>query len=113
MAAGRIPLEKMDVTAIPDGRQYGLQFMTRDDPNTFEPLKLFKTLFLRFSKKSDNDPQAKRLRELLNLDSSKYSFGIVGTASSGVEQLRSESGKLTQAFKVEAKHLPSVKGISK
>lgn len=98
MGAGKIPLDKLDTTAIPDGLQYGLQFMTRDDPNVFEPLKLFKPLFLRFSKQSDNDPQAKRLRELLNLDPNKYSFGIVDTASSGVEQLRSESGKISQVF---------------
>lgn len=98
MAAGKIPLDKMDVTAIPDGLQYGLQFMTREDPNVFEPLKLFKPLFLRFSKRSDADPRARRLRDLLNLNPKKYSFGIVDTASSGIEQLRSESGQPTQAF---------------
>lgn len=101
MGAGKIPLDKLDTRAIPDGLQYGLQFMTRDDPNVFEPLKLFKPLFLRFSKRSDDDPRARRLRELLNLDSKKYSFGIVDTASSGIEQLRSESGKLTQVFDPE------------
>ena len=98
MGGGKIPLDKLDTRAIPDGLAYGLQFMTRDDPNVFEPLKLFKPLFLRFSKESDNDPRAKRLRELLNLDSTKYSFGIVDTASSGVEQLRAESGKMSQVF---------------
>jgi hypothetical protein len=56
-----------------------------------ELLKLFKPLFLRFSKQSDSDPRARHLRELLDLDPTKYSFGIVGTANSGVEQLRSES----------------------
>jgi len=59
-----------------------------------EPLKLFKPLFLRFSKQSDSNPQARHLRELLDFDPTKYSFGIMDTASSGVEQLRSESGKL-------------------
>jgi len=103
MGAGKIPLDKLDMSAIPDGLQYGLQFMTRDDPNVFEPLKLFKPLFLRFSKESDNDPRAKRLRELLNLESDKYSFGIVDTASSGKEQLLSESGKLSQVFNPETK----------
>jgi hypothetical protein len=44
MGAGKIPLEKMNTRAIPEGLQYGLQFMTRDDPNVFEPLKLFKPL---------------------------------------------------------------------
>ncbi len=102
MGAGKIPLEQMDSRAIPQGLQYGLQFMTRDNPNVFEPLKLFKPLFLRFSKQSDNDPRARRLRELLNLDPTKYSFGIVDTANSGVEQLRSESGKLSQVFEPKA-----------
>jgi len=101
MGAGKIPLEKMDARAIPEGLPYGLQFLTRDDPTVFEPLKLSKPLFLRFSKQSDNDPRARRLRELLNLDPIKYSFGIVDTANSGVEQLRSESGKLSQVFDPE------------
>jgi len=103
MGAGKIPMNKMDARAIPSGLQYGLQFMTRDDPNVFEPLKLFKPLFLRFSKRSDEDPKAKRLRELLSLDPAKYSFGIVDTAASGVEQLRSESGKVSQVMEDETK----------
>lgn len=101
MGAGKIPLDKLNTRAIPDGLAQGLQFMTRDDPNVFEPLKLFKPLFLRFSKQSDTDPRVKRLRKLLNLDSKKYSFGIVDTASSGVEQLLSESGKASQVFDPE------------
>lgn len=98
MAGGKIPMEKMDPRAIPDGLAYGVQFMTRDDPNVFEPLKISKPLFLRFTVKSDGDPRARRLRELLDLDPSKYSFGIVDTANSGVEQLRSESGKPSQVM---------------
>jgi hypothetical protein len=72
--------------------------MPRDDPKVLEPLKLFKPLFLRFSGQSDNDPRAKRVRALLNLNPGKYSFGIVDTGNSSAEQLRAESGKLTQAF---------------
>jgi hypothetical protein len=98
MGAGKIPLDKLDTRAIPAGLPYGLQFLTRDDPNVFEPLKLSKPLFLRFSKQSDSDPRARRLRELLNLNPSKYSFGIVDTGNSGTEQLRSESGKVSQVF---------------
>lgn len=101
MGAGKIPLDKLDTRAIPDGLEYGLQFMTRDDPKMFEPLKLFKPLFLRFSKLSDNDSRAQRLRRLLNLDSTKYSFGIVDTASSGTEQLLSESGKASKVFDLD------------
>lgn len=103
MGGGKIPMEKMDTRAIPEGLAYGLQFMTRDDPNVFEPLKLSKPLFLRFSVESDNDPKARRLRELLDLDPSKYSFGIIDTGNSGAEQLRSESGKPSQVMQEGAK----------
>lgn len=102
--ASKIPLEKLNTRAIPQGLAYGLQFMTRDDPNMLEPLKLFKPLFLRFSKQSDDDSRAKRIRELLNLDSTKYSFGIVDTATSGVEQRLTESGQLAQAFNPETQY---------
>ena len=103
VGAGKFPMDKLDIRAIPDGLEYGLQFMTRDDPNVFESLKLFKPLFLRFSKQSDNDPRAQRLRELLSLDSTKYSFGLVDTANSGTEQLRSEAGKISQVFDPDVK----------
>jgi hypothetical protein len=96
--SGNIPSERLDTRAIPEGLAYGVQFMPRDDPKVLEPLKLSKPLFLRFSKQSDNDPRAKRVRALLNLNVEKYSFGIVDTGNSSVEQLRAESGKLTQAF---------------
>ena len=98
---GKIPLERLDSRSIPDGLPYGLQFMTRDDPNVFEPLKLTKPLFLRFSKRSDADPRAQRLRSLLGLAPDRYSFGIVDTGSSGTEQLLSESGRLSQVYDPE------------
>jgi hypothetical protein len=103
LGAAKIPMEKLDTRAIPDGLQYGLQFMTRDDPNTLEPLKLSKALFLRFSTRSDSDPRAQRLRDLLRLDKGKYSFAIVDTGGSGIEQLRSESGKVSQVYEPEAR----------
>ena len=102
MGGTKFPLQQLDTTAIPDGLAYGLRFMTRDDPITVDPLKLFKPLFLRFSKESNNDPRAKRLRELLHLDPAKYSFAIVDTANSGTEQMRSESGKISQVFDPDA-----------
>ena len=98
VAAGKIPVDQLNTRAIPDGFQYNLRFITRDDPNVLEPLMVLKPLFLRFSKQSDEDPRAKRLRELLNLDPKKYSFGIVDTANSGADLFRSESGKLMQAY---------------
>ena len=78
--------------------------MTLDDPNTVEPIKLSKPLVQRFAKESDTGERAQRLRALLNLDATKYSFGIVDTVNSGVEQLRSESGKVTQAFDPDTRY---------
>jgi len=101
VGGGKIPMARMDPRAIPDGLAYGLQFMTRNDPEVFEPLKLSKPLFLRFSKTSDDNPNARRLRDLLDLDPKKYSFGIVDTGNSGVEQLRSESGSPSQVMEDE------------
>jgi len=98
MAAGKLPIEQIDSRAIPDGIAQGVQFMTREDPKIFEPLKLSKPLFLLFSKDSDSDPRAQKLRDLLNLNPDKYSFGITDAANSGKEQLRTEGGKPTQVF---------------
>ncbi|MCB9911395.1 MAG: hypothetical protein H6827_00215 [Planctomycetes bacterium] len=39
----------------------------------------------------------------MNLDPTKYSFGIVDTGNSGKEQLLSESGKMSQVFDPQAK----------
>jgi len=102
--AAKIPLSQLDSRAIPPGLAYGLQFMTREGaPDVVEPLKLFKPLFLRFSKRSDGDSRSQRLRELLSLDSESYSFGIVDTVASGKEQLLAESSKLSQIYDPDAK----------
>ena len=70
----KVPLRQLDTRAIPDGLAYGLQFMTRENPDIVVPLKLSKPLFLRFSKQSAKDPRVNRLRELLDLDPDAYSF---------------------------------------
>lgn len=98
-AGSPFPREQFDTSAIPDGLPLGIRFMSRDDPNVIEPLELFKPLFLRFSLRSDDDPRAQRLRELLDLDASRYSFGIVDTVQT--DQMRSESGRLAMAFDLE------------
>lgn len=88
---GSIPLSRLDTRAMAEALPHGMQFMTRADPTVFEPLKLSRPLFVRFSKRSDADPRARRLRDLLNLDPTAYSFAIIDTGNSGVEQLLAES----------------------
>lgn len=102
VAAGNIPLDHFDSGSIADALPYGVQFMTRDDPEVFEVLRLSKPLFLRFSKASDGDPRAQRLRALLDLDDQRYSFGIVDTIGSGKEQLYSETGHVSQMLDPDA-----------
>ncbi|WP_092857053.1 hypothetical protein [Albimonas pacifica] len=95
---GKIPLSRLDTRAMAEALPSGMQFMTRDDPNTFEPLKLSKPLFLKFASGSDGDPRTRRLRELLDLDPTRHSFAIVDTANSGTEQLLAESGRLSRVL---------------
>lgn len=102
LGGGKIPLSKLDTRAMAEALPSGMQFMTRDDPNLFEPLKLAKPLFLKFTKQSDAAPEARRLRDLLDLDPTRYSFAIVDTANSGTEQLLAESGQLSRVLDDEA-----------
>jgi hypothetical protein len=44
VGGGKMPLDKMDTRAMAEDMPLGLQFMTRDDPTVFEPLKLSKPL---------------------------------------------------------------------
>ncbi len=91
---GDMAREQMDTRAMSTAVGYGVQYMTLDDPNVFEMLRIARPAFLRFSKSSDDDPRAQRLRELLNLDPEKYSFGIIDTGSSSKETLAAARQKL-------------------
>jgi hypothetical protein len=84
---GDINRDRMDTRAMAEALGNGVQFMTLDDPNVFEMLKIARPAFVRFSKGSDDDPRARRLRELLNLDPEKYTFGIIDTGASSKETL--------------------------
>jgi len=86
-AGGDIQRDQMDTRGMAQALGNGVQFMTLDDPNVFEMLRIAKPAFVRFSKGSDDDPRARRLRELLNLDPAKYSFGIIDTGASSKETL--------------------------
>ncbi|MCL5779108.1 hypothetical protein M1105_19270 [Limibaculum sp. FT325] len=97
-AGGKIPMSKIDTRAMAEALPSGMQFMTRDNPNVFEPLKLSKPLFLRFAARSNADPRALRLRDLLDLDPTRQSFAIIDTGGSGTEQLLSESGRQSRVL---------------
>jgi hypothetical protein len=101
---GNIPLSQLNTRAMAEALPYGMQFMTREGhPTVFEPLKLSRPLFVRFSKRSDADPRARRLRDLLSLDPTAYSFAIIDTGNSSVEQLLAES---QQPSRVEGSDAP-------
>jgi len=99
---GKIPLSRLDTRAMAEALPLGMQFMTRDNPSEFEPLKLSKPLFLKFTSGSDSDPRALRLRKLLDLDPARNSFAIVDTGASGTEQLLSESGRQSRVLETGA-----------
>jgi hypothetical protein len=92
---GDMKRDQMDTRAMADALGIGVQFMTLDDPNVFQMVKLDRPTFIRFSKRSDDDPRALRLRELLDLEPGKYSFSIIDTGASGPEQLQAALKKLT------------------
>ncbi|MDF2233160.1 hypothetical protein P2H44_11415 [Albimonas sp. CAU 1670] len=97
-AGGKIPMSKIDPVAMAEALPSGMQFMTRDNPNVFEPLKLSKPLFLRFTRGSAADPRVLRLRDLLDLDPERQSFAIIDTGGSGTEELLSESGRQSRVL---------------
>jgi len=92
---GDMKRDQMDTRAMADALGIGVQFMTLDDPNVFQMVKLDRPTFIRFSKRSDDDPRALRLRDLLDLDPGKYSFSIIDTGASGPEQLQAALKQLT------------------
>jgi hypothetical protein len=98
VAAAKIPVEQIDTKSIPLGLEQGVYFLSKDDPKVVEPVRISKSLFLLFSKDSDQDSRARRLRDLLDLDPARYSFGFVDAGDSGREQLLTESGRLVQVM---------------
>lgn len=93
------PIDQLNVRAIPQGYQSGLFFLERpSDPGTIVPRSFSNPLFLRFSLASDADPRGRRLRELLKLDPTAYSFPITNTKDVSPELLRTEGGELSLIF---------------
>ncbi len=67
------------------------------------PYSVSKPVFLRFSKESDDDPRAQRLRTLLKLRPDLYSFPITDVADVSPEAIRVVDGKLAQIFDPDEK----------
>jgi hypothetical protein len=106
-AGGDIQRDKMDTRGMAQALGSGVQFMTLDDPNVFEMLRISRPAFLRFSKSSDQDPRARRLRDLLNLDPQKYTFGIIDTGASSKETL-SAARQMLAPSRNEDQPLPEI-----
>ena len=97
-----LPISQMDPRGVAEGMPYGLLYLSRE-PGTATPYRVLKPLFLRFSKRSDGDPRAQRLRQLLNLRPDLYSFPITNTVDVSPEAIRAVDGKLAQIFDPQEK----------
>jgi len=92
-----LPISQMEPRGVAEGLSIGQLYLSRE-PGQATPLQAIKPLHLRFTKQSDDDPRAKRLRELLKLRPDLYTFPIMDITDVSAEGLRSLDGKLAQVF---------------
>jgi hypothetical protein len=92
-----LPISQMEPRGVAEGLAIGQLYLSRE-PGTATPLRAIKPLHLRFTKQSDDDPRAKRLRDLLKLRHDLYTFPIMDITDVSPEGLRSLDGKLAQVF---------------
>ena len=92
-----LPISQMEPRGVAEGLSIGQLYLSRE-PGQATPLQAIKPLHLRFTKQSDDDPRAKRLRELLKLRPDLYTFPIMDITDVSPEGLRSLDGKLAQVF---------------
>jgi len=76
---------------------YSLMYLNRSG-GMATPYTISKPLYLRFTRESDRDPRAKRLRQLLKLRPDLYSYPITDTVNVPLEGIRAVDGKLAQVF---------------
>ena len=81
------PFETLESRGLADGKQVGLEFY-KNDEGKWVGYETKGVLHLRFSKASDKSEKAKRLRELLALDPTQYSFPLVNPTYSRTERRR-------------------------
>ena len=82
------PVPEVDTRAMADAQAaFGGEFVGVED-DQFMLYTFKKILFMHFSPQSDTAANARRLRELLDLDPKVYSFSVVDTGLSSVEKKR-------------------------
>jgi len=92
-----LPISQIDTGGVADGLPYSLLYLSREK-GMATPYRVSKPLFVRFTKESDRDPRAQRLRLLLNLRPDLYSFPITNTADVSTEGIRAVDGRLAEVF---------------
>ena len=97
-----VPISQIDTRGVAEGLPYALLYLSRA-PGMATPYQVSKPLFLRFTKASDRDPRAQRLRQLLKLRPDLYSFPITDTVDVSPEAIRAVDGKLAQIFDPDEK----------
>ena len=97
-----VPISQIDTRGVAEGVPQSLFYLERN-PGKATPYRLLRPLYLRFTKQSDQDPRARRLRELLKLRDDLYQFPITDTASVSPEGILAVDGRLPKIFDPDAK----------
>ena len=96
-----VPISQLDTRGVAEGMPYSLLYLSRE-PGMATPYRVSKPLYLRFTKESDHDPRAQRLRQLLTLRPDLYSYPITDTVDVSPEGIRAVDGKLAEVFEPDA-----------
>jgi len=92
-----LPISQLEPRGVAEGLPYGLMYLSRSE-GMATPYQVSKPLYLRFSKTSDSDPRAARLRQLLKLRPDFYSYPITDTVNVSPEGFRAIDGKLALVY---------------
>jgi hypothetical protein len=92
-----VPVSQLDTRGVAEGMPYSLFYLSRE-PGMATPYRLSKPMFVRFTKSSDRDPRAQRLRQLLKLRPDLYSYPITNTVDISPEGILAADGKLAEVF---------------
>ena len=90
-----LPISQIETRGIAEGMPYSLMYLSRE-PGMATPYRVTKPLYMRFTKESDQDTRAQRLRKLLKLRPDLYSFPITNTVDISPEGIRAVDGKLAE-----------------
>jgi len=95
-----LPISQLEPRGVAEGIPYSLMYLSRSE-GMATPYTLSKPLYMRFSKASDSDPRATRLRQLLKLRPDLYSYPITDTVNVSPEGIRAVDGKLAEVYDPE------------